>query len=32
VTSNLAFAANIAATTEAGIYQSNLNLVATGTF
>jgi hypothetical protein len=32
VTSNFAFAANIAATTEAGIYQSNLNLVATGTF
>ncbi len=32
VTSNLAFAANIAATTEAGVYQSNLNLVATGTF
>ena len=32
VTSNFAFVANISATTEAGLYQSNLNLVATGTF
>jgi len=30
--SQFVFAANIAATTEAGIYQSNLNMVATGTF
>jgi hypothetical protein len=30
--SQFAFAANIASTTEAGIYQSNLNMVATGTF
>ncbi len=32
VTSNFAFLGNIATTTEAGVYQSNLNLVATGTF
>jgi hypothetical protein len=31
-TANFAFAANIAATTEAGIYQSSINMVATGTF
>ena len=30
--SQFAFAANIASTTEAGIYQANLNMVATGTF
>lgn len=32
VTSNFGFLGDIAATTEAGIYQSSLNLVATGTY
>ncbi len=32
VTSNFSFAANISATTEAGVYQSYLDLVATATF
>lgn len=32
VTNAFAFVGNVAATTEAGVYQSNLNLVATGTF